>query len=472
VSNLRPYQEESVKQVSLGWKSHLRQVLAKPTGSGKTFTFIHMAGLAAERGRTVIILTHREELFNQTLKSFNKVGIKPHLINAKTKELPSTAGIFIVMVETLARRSHLLELLNPDFIIIDEAHYGNFSKMIDIYPEAYVLGVTASPVGKHFFKYYTNIVQVIDTPDLIKQGYLVPYRAFQMEAADLSDLKKGANGDYSAKSQYQAFSKVKVFNGVVEEWRKRCSNRKTIVFNCNIKHSDEMAEEFNKAGIKSYSLTSKTSDSDRKMMLDEFENGDCMVLNNASILTAGYDHPPIECIVLNRATDSLPLFLQMCGRGSRLCPEISKKDFICLDFGGNHTRHGMWSQPRTWKLEEKKKKKVGEAVVKDCPSCEAMVYGSARVCPYCGHNFPIAVLTGKDGEMVEFFEKDIPDKPPWECDGEELGILAKLDRITKRHAIGIAARKGEECLIGLAIELGYNNPEQWAWRQSQITRKK
>ena len=468
MTQLRTYQVESREQLSLGWRDNKRQILTMPTGSGKTFTFIDMARLAAERGKTVMILTHRTELFKQTQSSFVSTGATPQMISTDSPEPTVTTGVFVVMVETLARREHLLQQINPDLIIIDECHFQNFSKLIDFYPDAYVLGVTATPVGKHLIEYYTNIVQVIDTPELIGLGFLVPYRGFQMETADLSGLKKVA-GEYSSKSQYEAFSKIKVFNGVVEEWRKRANGKKTIVFNCNIKHSNEIAEEFNKAGVKSYSITSNTSPADRVRFLDEFHNGDCMVINNASILTTGYDHPPIECIILNRATDSLALYLQMNGRGSRICPEISKTEFICLDFGGNHTRFGLWSQPRHWSLEKKKKSKLGEAVVKECPECEAMVYGSARVCPYCEHEFPVAILGGKEGVMVEFFAKDIPDKKPWDCNGEELAILVKVDRIKRGKAIGIVKRKGESELREFAKNMGYS--EGWVWMQLQGFKK-
>ena len=167
------------------------------------------------------------------------------------------------------RREHLVKSLNPDLIIIDEAHYGNFTKVIEAFPDAYILGVTATPIGKHFYKYYTNIVQTIDTPDLIQQNFLVPYKAYQM-VDDFSGLRKGASGDFSEKSQYNFFNKEKLYDGVIEQWRERANNKKTIVFNCNIKHSNETAEAFRKAGIKSYSVTSKTSVSDREKYLNEF----------------------------------------------------------------------------------------------------------------------------------------------------------------------------------------------------------
>src|SRR5690606_41971324 len=49
------------------------------------------------------------------------------------------------------------------------------------------------------------------------------------------------------------------------------------------------------------------------------------ILCNVGILTRGFDQPDIEVVILYRATKSLPLFLQMVGRGSRTTP--TKKDF-------------------------------------------------------------------------------------------------------------------------------------------------
>jgi len=271
---LRDYQKEAIDKLSKGWRENKRQVLALTTGSGKTYTFVTMAKKAVDRGKTVLVLTHRTELFYQTHGSFDIVDVVPKMISPDSKDPEDLNGLFVVMVETLARRKHLLENLKPDLIIIDEAHFGNFTKIIDAFPDAYVLAVTATPIGKHFYEYYTNIVQTIDTPDLIKMGFLVPYKAYQMKD-DFSNLKKGASGDYSEKSQYEHFNKEKLYDGVIEEWRKRAKGKKTIIFNCNIKHSDETAEAFMSAGIKSYSITSKTKPDDRKRYMDEFENGDC-----------------------------------------------------------------------------------------------------------------------------------------------------------------------------------------------------
>jgi superfamily II DNA or RNA helicase len=101
-------------------------------------------------------------------------------------------------------------------------------------------------------------------------------------------------------------------------------------------------------------------------------------------LNAGFDEPNIEVIILYRATKSISLFLQMCGRGSRVTE--SKKDFTILDFGNNVKRHGFWEQERQWHLK-KKKKKEGLAPVKDCPDCGAIIPTRLMECPECKHIF-------------------------------------------------------------------------------------
>jgi len=224
---LRPYQTESIVELSKGFANkHKRQILALTTGAGKTVVFSQMVKQAAEKGTNTMIFTDRVELFAQTFKTLELKGIKPQIINAKTKHIDNNALITIAMIETIKRRQHDLK---PKLIIIDEAHRGNFTKLFDIFPDAYVIGATATPVGKHIPKYYTNIVQTIDTPDLINSGYLSSYIGYQMQD-DFSDLKiKGS--DYSEESLFNHYHQRKQYDGVIEQYIKHANGKKTIVFN-------------------------------------------------------------------------------------------------------------------------------------------------------------------------------------------------------------------------------------------------
>lgn len=394
--NLRPYQKQAIddcrKSIS---EKNQRTILCAPTGSGKTVMFSEIVNSASKKGTQSLILTDRIELFTQTLKA---IGGNPQLLNAKKSAIAFNphALVTVAMVETLKRR--VLFGFNPKLIIVDEAHKGNFNKVFEIYPDALVLGCTATPVGKHLFKYYQNIVQTIDIPELIDLGFLSPCRAYQMQD-DFSDLQTKA-GEYTDSSLFNHFNNRKLYSGVITEWLKYAENKKTIVFNVNIEHTIEMDREFNNSGISSEYITSKTSKVDRERILEGFKRGDFKVLNNCGILTTGYDEPSIEVVIMNRKTKSLPLWLQCCGRGSRIYN--NKEYFTILDFGMNHDEHGMWSEPRNWKLE-KPKKKAGEGVapIKNCKKCDAVNYASAKKCNVCGEVFPVKEEEISEGVMVE-----------------------------------------------------------------------
>jgi superfamily II DNA or RNA helicase len=418
-----------------------------------------MVRMAAEKGTRTLILTDRIELFEQTFKAIQRHNIPIQIVNANTASIDKRAVVTVAMIETLHRRGYNVE---PDLIIIDEAHKGNFTKLIDTHPTARVIGATATPVGKHIPKYYSEIIQTIDTPDLVNQGYLCECKAFQM-VDDFSDLTiKGK--EYTDESLFNHFNKRKLYSGVVTEWQKRTPNKKTIVFNVNIEHSDAMAAEFNATGIVSESITSKTPKAERERILQAFSKGLFPVLNNCGILTTGYDEPSIECVIMNRKTLSLPLFLQCLGRGSR--PYTNKTHFTVLDFGMNHDQHGMWNEPREWSLKEKKKKKEGAAPVKTCPKCEAMLYATAKICKFCNHVFEVEAKQAVEGVMIEVIPRKFIGKKITELSLVELIELQKTKKYKASYIWRVVRSKGEEILKEYAGLMAYKSG--WITKQVEL----
>jgi superfamily II DNA or RNA helicase len=130
---LRPYQLEAVektRQMILAGKK--RFVFCSPTGSGKTFTFSFIVKSALEKGKRVLILTHRIELLTQAGGSLNELGINPVKIEAGKKIGYFSSQIYTAMIETISRRMEKLEYINfvqsLDLIIIDEAHRSVYQK--------------------------------------------------------------------------------------------------------------------------------------------------------------------------------------------------------------------------------------------------------------------------------------------------------------------------------------------------------
>ena len=457
--NLRPYQIESVTELRKGFKDHQRQLLCLTTGAGKTVVFSEIVRLSSHKGTQCLILTDRIELFEQTFKSIERTGITAQVLNANTRTFCPDKLVTVSMVETISRRD--TGTFNPKLIIIDEAHKGNFTKIIDRFPEAKVIGATATPVGKHLYQYYTNLVQTIDTPDLIQSGYLSPCHAYQMQD-DFSDLVV-KRGEYTEQSLFGHFNNDILYGGVIDKWKEFTPNKKTIVFNVNIEHTQEMTKRFNEAGITSFCVTSKTPKHERDAILSSFSKGEFMVLNNCGILTTGYDEPSIEVVIMNRKTKSLPLWLQCCGRGSRVYP--NKNHFTVLDFGQNHAEHGLWEMPRTWELKAPKKKKEQAAPVKECPECYAMNYASAKECVVCGFVYPQKEKeeTEKNGVLVRVVPSNLIGKRLSQLTEIELAELQK----TKKYKASFIWRvvRSQSMIHYYAKIMGYSNG--WIYRQEQ-----
>lgn len=464
---LRPYQSETAHLLQVGFKTHRRQIAALPTGSGKSVLFSEMCRRAALKETQTLICTDRLELFSQTLKHIGNVALQPQVLSAETKIFYPGAPITVGMVETIYNRykKGALKDYSPKLVIIDEAHKGAFFKMMDIFPNAYVVGCTATPRNKDLHKYYTNLIAPIDIPELIDQGYLCRCEPYQMQ--DSFDDVSVVRGEYDEKQLFAHYDKKVLYKGVIEKWKEKCNGLKTICFCVNIAHSIKTCDEFNDAGIAARVVTSKTPEIERKQILKDFEAGHFPVLVNCGILTTGVDIPSIQCVLLNRATQSLTLYLQMCGRGSR--PNPGKDRFFVLDFGMNHTRHGLWSQAREWSLDppKKKTKKVGPAPVKNCPNCTAMVAASARVCEFCGHQFEIKTTEEKNGVLVE-----IKSNTPVSCRGKLLSQMTiqdlidcqKVKRLGAQFVWRIIRSRGELSIVEYAGIMEYSN----GWIQAQI----
>lgn len=368
---LREYQIESVAQVQKAFVSgYKRVILCLPTGAGKTVIFSDIAARAAEKGKRVAILTHRRELLSQAGR-LNSCDV--------------------LMVETLnnALKKGTVNLADYDLLVIDEAHIGNFRKVLEGF-KGFVIGATATPLSNPPLKeQYNAIVCPVGIEQLIADKWLATPQTYAMHPVDTSQLAT-ARGEFTEASLDDAFNRPKVYEGVVKEFCGRWRDKKAIVFCVNISATINTAQAFaTELGEgRVYAVHSKQSAQERAQIIAQFAQSKDGVLINCGIATTGFDCPDIEVVVVNRATKSVALWLQMVGRASRTTP--SKSAFTILDFGENVTRLGFWQEPRDWAhlFEHPKKKGEGVAPVKDCPACGFVAYASARVCANCGAEFP------------------------------------------------------------------------------------
>lgn len=367
---LRPYQLTAVDEIRAAFKNTKRVVLCLPTGAGKTVVFSEIVRRVLEKGNRVAIVTHRRELLIQAGK-LNRCDI--------------------LMVETLnnAIKRGNVNLNDYNLLVIDEAHIGNFSKVLEGFG-GFVIGATATPVSKlPMAQSYGKLINSVGIGELIAQGYLCNPITYAMHPVDTSKIATRM-GEFTAQGLDDAFNRPKVYEGVVQEFVKRWRDKKAIVFCVNIEASINTAKSFAQelGEGRVYCVHSKQSALERADIIEEFMASKNGILVNCGIATTGFDCPDIEVVVVNRATKSVALWLQMVGRGSR--PTVNKSAFTILDFGENVHRLGFWQEARDWGKAfagEQNKKGQGVAPVKDCPCCGAVLYASARFCEFCGEVF-------------------------------------------------------------------------------------
>lgn len=416
---LRPYQTDAISKIRGAFSQKKRRVvLCLPTGGGKTVIFSEMVRRAMERDlfAKVLILTDRMELLTQAGGTLQRLGIEFDTIEAG-KKVNMSARCHVGMVETYVRRiEQFPDLIDYNLVIIDEAHKGNFRKVLGILPDrTFIIGATATPVAAKktypLKDYFDDIVCPVTIPELISQGYLVPAITYSARI-DRSGLKK-QGGEYSEQSQMNVFDRRERYDGVVDKWLEFARGRKTMCFCVNIKHSKETAQAFNDAGIPAMHVDGSTPEEERAEIFKAHQNGEFLILCNVGIATAGYDDPSISCIIFNRVTTSITTWLQCCGRGSR--PYPGKKDFIILDMGENYTEHGLWESDTDWKHIFHFPKKAGKGIAptKMCPGCDAILPASNKFCSYCGYVFPVQQRDEKylNVEFERVDSKKIPVKP-------------------------------------------------------------
>jgi superfamily II DNA or RNA helicase len=420
---LRQYQEDAKTQVrDLFIKGHRRVIMCKPTGSGKTVTFASIAFDAVRIGSKVAIIVDRKELLEQAASKLKAYGMLPQIIRGQNR-VNYNSKAFVATVQTLINRPQP----DIDLLIIDEAHKQTFDKLLalDAYKRTYMIGATATPMRtgrmKQLSDNYTALVEPVTITELIADGFLVPAITYAAKAGgvDMSGVKTKL-GDYDQKGMFDAFNKAPLYDGVVDQYRKFSDGDRAICFNINVEHSQKTADAFTAAGIHAVHCDGSMKQKQREGILRDWRNGVFDVLCNCDLFTTGFDEPTIETVIVNRATQSVPLWLQMCGRGSR--PSKGKGDFKIIDMGANIYRLGFWEQEREYSLTHDTSKKKGEAPVKECDptisdinglfGCGAIVHASASVCKYCEFVFPVKerkLVVGDFGQVTD--ERNVlPDR--------------------------------------------------------------
>ena len=249
----------------------------------------------------LLFVAHREEILKQSLYTFRAV-----LKDANFGELfvggykPESIDHLFLSIQTFNSQDFTSKTA-PDFydsIVVDEFHHAaapTYQKLLQHYRPKILLGLTATPE--------------------------------RMDGYDKSELERvyAFSGAVAQRRAELAAASVMKYVTDIDEV-------KGLGFCVSVEHANFMAEQFNRRGIPSISLTGKSSDEERNAAKHRLVSGEVRFIFVVDIYNEGVDIPEVNTVLFLRPTESLTVFLQQLGRGLRLAED--KECLTVLDFIG------------------------------------------------------------------------------------------------------------------------------------------
>ena len=410
---LYDYQEEMMERIDMAFRSYQSVMVQMPTGTGKTVLLAEQVKSEERRVKNpcVWIVVHRRELVEQIKETLNAThNVECEMLNVnESKPLDSSfftlhsslnpldSSLFtlrsslnprVFSIQWLSKHYQELEE-KPSLIIIDEAHHAvakTYKEVMDAYPEARKLGLTATPCRldrRGFTDLFDVLLQSWPTKKFIADGRLSLYDYMSIKADSIDQrvvlglTKRGADGDFSLKEMSEKLDVQPSIGRLCDTILRYAPNKKGIVYAIDIKHAEHIAEYYREHGLNAVAISSKTPAEERKRIIEIFRNTNdhelsndlntqhstlntqhCLrqplniqhstfnILINVDLFGEGFDCPDVEFIQLARPTLSLAKYLQQVGRGMRVFE--GKKFCLILDNVGLYRLFGLPSDERDW----------------------------------------------------------------------------------------------------------------------------
>jgi len=449
--NLRPYQIAALHRVREAVRSgHRRIAMISPTGSGKTVMFSSVIRDAYARGNPCLVMAHRGELIDQTVEKLAAFDVPCGVIMGSDHRTDSTWPVQVATTQTLHRR--MARRPPARVIVYDEAHHAlakSNKEILDAYPDAIVLGVTATPWRQGRLKLdtlFTASVLVATPAELMQQGYLCGYEAFAYAAPDTSHVRTVA-GEFHQGELDAVCRDSAIIGNIVTEYATHARGRKAIVFPASVAHSRELVAAFRAVGINAAHLDANTPRSERREIIEKYRAGWIAALSSVAVLSEGFDVPDAEVCILARPTKSLGLHMQCIGRVLR--PAQGKVRALIHDHGENLIRNGLPDEERDWSLGATSQLSIAKC---RCTKCGYVCpsWTADGKCSKCGEQM-VSMRCSACGKLKPRAAKFLGDADPCRCvapadrsgpDQIEDSVRIALEEIrARRIAAGFAAEK-------------------------------
>lgn len=461
------YQLEGINEIRRAFaRGHRRVLYQLATGGGKTAVFGFIARAVSERRKNTWVIAHRDNLVRQASRSLGDLGVS-HGIIARTNAF-QPYETQVCSVQTLVKRFDKIPM-EPYLIVIDEAHHcagkNTWTAVLDRYPNALVLGVTATPErldGTGLDSVFDIMIQGPPMEELIRRKRIVPLEIYEPVKVSDENLKRVA-GDVSKKASGELMEKGHIIGQAVEKYKKICYGARTLVFCPTISVAVKIVEQFNASKIPSAVVHGKMSAEEQWNLIQSLAQKRILILATVDVVAEGTDIPAVEAGIMMRHTDSLVVYMQQAGRIMRTAD--GKTHGYLLDMVGNVDKHLPPEFPREWSLAgsrvKGKRKSEPSLNLYRCGKCFLKYKPHLDKCPKCGTPKDTSGNDYKEveGELVLMDEKR----------KKELEARALAEKKQKK----VAQQKAQTLadLYLLSIERNYNG-FKWAEKMYLARKRK
>lgn len=401
---LRYYQQEALDALYNFFLTnpHGNPLIGLPTGTGKSVlpaAFIH--GIMKQwPNQRFLMITHVKELIEQNANELLKVWPEAPLgiYSAGLKQKQTAQPIIFGGVQSMIKHPDWFG--HRDIAFVDEAHlvsaeessqyqtFFAFMKLIN--PNLKIIGMSATlyRMGMGMITengLFTDVVydktNLEGFNELLAKGYMAPLIPLRTRTElDVSDVSV-SKGEFVATQLQGAVDKAEVTYKALQELVHAGQNRRSwLIFASGIEHAEHIAEQLGAFGVDCAPVHSKRPSEYNDAAIRAFKSNELRAIVNYGKLTTGFNHPGIDLIGMLRPTLSVPLWVQMLGRGTR----PAKENCLVMDFARNTPRLGPINDPVIPKM---KKGEAGEMPIKICESCGCYNHTKVRFCTNCGEEF-------------------------------------------------------------------------------------
>lgn len=352
---LREYQQEALNNLQvMRDKKETIVLLYQATGTGKTVTAV----IDAKRvgGRTLFV-AHTMELVNQAYNTFKSLWTETTVGKFADSVKDYESNVICGSIQSVALNLDTFNDNDFDYIIIDEAHHATaetYQKVLAYFKPKFILGLTVTPEradDTNILDIFQNTAHKLDIQIAVEIGALTNVRCIRIHTnIDMTKVRFNSV-QYNIRDLDVKICVSERNQLIVDTWLNYVKDKRTVVFCASVKHAEQIAELFKKAGVNAIAVSGSMKTSERNEWLAKFASGEVKVLCACDLLNEGWDCPQTEVLFMARPTMSKVLYTQQLGRGMRLSE--GKEFLMVFDFVDNASQYNVpYSLHRLFRLKD------------------------------------------------------------------------------------------------------------------------